>query len=266
MVGFGVLLCMGGALLFLAGVVAIFRPLPGLKMGNRPRAVSGVGIAAVLSIIGLAVVAATVPPPAIREQQKQSAAAAADDQRRASEKAVVDATAQARLVKGQVDAFWIRVKEAQSPCEQRRMAAENELTMISQGRSDAAAAGAVAKAAETTCRDGAVTMMAVRPPPAATGALKKAFEDARQSCADSMMGRQTAMVQLGRMLDEGMSPATVAKYNEQSGYAEMGALRCIANVSAAGDKVGWIMPKALAAETQPQAASRQAASVRKSTR
>ena len=207
----GGLFVLVGLGLFLVALVALFRPIPKLKLGTRGRA----GLALVGSVV-LFIVGGSLLP-----EVEPSAATATPALKPAD-------------VKAETKALWTELTEAVGGCDK----ASNEVAAIFEKSRDLYELYPVVKSASGACMEAAVGLGKLKVPESTQGDTRKDFEEALERCSAAYALKGAGYSQMAKVLDGDHRPSQVSDAMETMQTANAGQWACVAGFFAAADKAG----------------------------
>jgi len=223
----GGVLALGGTFLFVAALVALFRPLPRLWMATRNTAVAGIA----LSIVSCAAGGALLPPPPERSASGQAIKANAPESFARAEEQKTDERAEAErkrdTLKGEVLTLWHSVLNAVGPCDRANTALAGALQEMSRNPSLYRAYSLADRGVEA-CRQSWSQLGELDPPASADRTLRRAFDQTLDRCRNTYLERQQSLEQARTVFDGDLRPSAVESFRRSAENAQNGVLACVA--------------------------------------
>ncbi|WP_438852479.1 hypothetical protein [Brevundimonas nasdae] len=225
------LLLVGSILAFLFGVVNIIYPLKQLKITKRLVGVFIV-IGSMAGCMGAGSLGIAAQPGGwTAEMARQEAERKEAEKNKPAEPVVAAKTAPpAGVTQAEFDVYQQSIMTALAPCDQ---AVARAGAVLQEG--DVYSAYPVVKSAENVCLGTSTDVTGVKIPRSAKGEVKKAFQDARDSCRMVGTMKWSAMRDLAKVLDGDNRPSAVSAAREGMESASGFTLRCVVGLAATAE-------------------------------
>jgi len=229
---------------FVVAVVALFVRLPKVGLSSRKRALWTMAGCVIAFLILVALVPAESQPPADKPATPKPGAPAQPPPKVEDGKAALQR---------QSDELWGKIEATLQPCDAYVQAAGEAVSASGSGAGSTADAYEAATTAKRACDLVVSDMFEVKPPAAARGEVKDAFDDAISTCRDTATVKSMTMQSLAKYLDGDRRPSVEVEIKERMADSKTQAMRCVLSYLKASEKGGVTMKSLREAEAKAKA-------------